>query len=87
MEKREIDAWRKGHGQLRGQHWANEKRERAPDLYGLRPMELDATQMVLSKEEREWRRWDKLCFHCGKLGYMLKDCKQEPRKGQQYKGK
>jgi hypothetical protein len=48
MEKREIDAWRKGHGRLQGQH-----RERAPDPYGPRPMELDATQMALSKEERE----------------------------------
>jgi hypothetical protein len=42
MEKWEINAWRKGHGRLWGQHWANEKQERAPDPYGLRPMELDA---------------------------------------------
>jgi hypothetical protein len=55
IEKREIDAWRKGHRRLQGQHQANEQQERAPDLYGPRPMELDATQLVLSKEEREWR--------------------------------
>jgi hypothetical protein len=53
MEKWEIDAWRRGHGRLRGQHRANEKRECAPDPYGLRPMELDATQTALSKEEKE----------------------------------
>jgi hypothetical protein len=53
MEKREIDAWRKGHGRLQGQHRANKKWERAPDPYRPRPMELDATQTALSKEERE----------------------------------
>jgi hypothetical protein len=28
-----------------------------------------------------------LYFYCGKPGYISKDYKQEPRKGQQYKGK
>jgi hypothetical protein len=28
-----------------------------------------------------------LYFYYGKLGYISKNCKQEPRKGQQHKGK
>jgi hypothetical protein len=28
-----------------------------------------------------------LCFRCGKLGYISKDCKQKPKEGQQYKNK
>jgi hypothetical protein len=50
-------------------------------------MELDATQTALSKEEREQQQRNKLCFHCRKPGHMLKDCKQKPKEGQQYKNK
>jgi hypothetical protein len=39
--------------------------------------------MALSKEERERRRKEKLCFRCGKLGYMANACKQQPWKGKQ----
>jgi hypothetical protein len=53
MEKQEINAWRKGHGWLWGQYQANKQWEHALDLYRLRPIELDATQSALSKEERE----------------------------------
>jgi hypothetical protein len=87
MEKREIDAWRRGHGRLRGQHRANEKRERVSDPYGPRPMELDATHTALSNEERERRRKEKLCFRCGKPGHMSKDCRKNPGKGKQQEKK
>ncbi|GIC84189.1 uncharacterized protein Aud_000003 [Aspergillus udagawae] len=50
-------------------------------------MELDATQLALSKEERERRQRDKLCFHYGKPGHVSKACKQQPRRGQQEKPK
>jgi hypothetical protein len=87
MEKQEIDAWRKGHRRLQGQHQANEQQEHTPDPYGPRPMELDATQSALSKEEREQQQRNRLCFYYRKLGHMLKDCKQKPKEGQQYKNK
>ncbi|KAJ8209169.1 hypothetical protein LV159_008567 [Aspergillus fumigatus] len=72
---------------------ANDRRPAQPrnqgysDPYGLQLMELDATHTALSNEERERRRKEKLCFRCGKLGHMSKDCKKNPRKGKQQEKK
>ena len=66
------------------QYRSNDKRPAQPrsqgyeDPYGPRPMELDATQQkpLVSYQERERRKKEKLCFTCGKPGHMTKDCKQ-----------
>jgi hypothetical protein len=53
MEKQEINAWRKGHRWLWGQHQANKKQECILDPYGPQLMELDMTHTALSNKERE----------------------------------
>ncbi|GMF82093.1 unnamed protein product [Aspergillus oryzae] len=48
MEKRDNEAWRKGSHRPKGQYKSNDQRERTGakhnDPYGLKPMELDATE-------------------------------------------
>ncbi|GMF82080.1 unnamed protein product [Aspergillus oryzae] len=75
MEKRDNEAWRKGSHRPKGQYKSNDQRERTGakhnDPYGLKPMELDATEgqgqsRGISQKERERRKREKLCYNCGK---------------------
>ncbi|GMF82058.1 unnamed protein product [Aspergillus oryzae] len=86
MEKRDNEAWRKGSHRPKGQYKSNDQRERTGakhnDPYGLKPMELDATEgqgqsRGISQKERERRKREKLCYNCGKAGHMSKDCRQK----------
>ncbi|KAJ5919015.1 Retrotransposon polyprotein [Penicillium verhagenii] len=56
-------------------------RESYSDPYGPQPMELDAAR--LPDEEQKRRKEQRLCFSCGKPGYMSRDCRSKSNRPQQ----